>query len=290
MKKNYWLIIIGIIITFLGVLVYYFIYSRFNFSTDNTLTYFNLVISFMAIIGTIYIISLQTEELGLQRVELKNQIKEFETMNFNNLFFNLINTQNQVKNCIEIMYMYGEINEEIIKPIKGENVFIYFVNEFHLINNALKSEKYYDELFTQNDYFENNALTIGINTIKRAIYYYKISKEDFTSSKESSDILLNITLQKFYNTHKYAIVHYFNHLEQTIKLIRNNKNTDYDFLAYLKSQITLPEKLFIIYYAILDKRYETFLKESNFFTTDDIKFMSFLDAEHRLYFKGVYSE
>lgn len=111
----------------------------------------NTLFSGLAFCGIIFTIILQSKELKLQREELANTRKEFETQNetlkvqrFENTFFNLLNLHHQIVNSMDITYykmkekangitrFVVNINEEKESvKLSGRDVFKYQYDKLH---------------------------------------------------------------------------------------------------------------------------------------------------------------
>lgn len=108
------IVILFIAVPFLWVYNYFFL-SDLEVALRGTIgdmySPLNTLFSGLAFCGIIYTIMLQRKELKLQREELANTRKEFETQNetlkiqrFENTFFNLLNLHHQIVNSMDITY------------------------------------------------------------------------------------------------------------------------------------------------------------------------------------------
>lgn len=178
----------------------------------------NALFSGLALAGIILTILLQRKELKLQREELRDTRKEFETQNetlkiqrFENTFFNLLNQHHQIVNAIDFRYykskekekkqirMGGasllsqaknEPDEKEIVIINGRDVFRFRYNK--LCEDIIKIPSNYEKIYlkhyqeAQTDfghYFRN--LYRMIKLVDQTDFFYDSSK---VSQKEIFEI------------------------------------------------------------------------------------------------------
>lgn len=123
----------------------------------------NALFSGLALAGIILTILLQRKELRLQREELTETRKEFETQNetlklqrFENTFFNLLNLHHQIVNSIDYRYykrkereqripVYRPDDEKEAVTITGRDVFRYRYNQ--MIGELRNNPPDYEEIY-----------------------------------------------------------------------------------------------------------------------------------------------
>jgi len=198
-------ILVSIIIIGLWIGTYFFLKDK---PKEDRGTYgdmfgtINSLFSGLALAGIILTILLQRKELKLQRDELRDTRKEFETQNetlklqrFENTFFNLLNQHHQIVNAIDFRYykskekdgMYiaemlsGKSEDKEIVTIIGRDVFRYKYNK--MINDIKDSPKNYENIYmnhyesAQTDfghYFRNLYRMIKI--VDQADFFYDTNK------------------------------------------------------------------------------------------------------------------
>lgn len=117
----------------------------------------NALFSGLALAGIILTILLQRKELQLQRIELRDTRREFETQNatlkiqrFENTFFNLLNLHNQIVDAIDytnkknISKRLG-ISEYVDEIIQSRDVFQFRYNS--MVRELQESPSAYEEIY-----------------------------------------------------------------------------------------------------------------------------------------------
>jgi hypothetical protein len=164
----------------------------------------NALFSGLALAGIILTILLQRKELKLQREELRDTRKEFETQNetlkiqrFENTFFNLLNQHHQIVNSIDFRYYKNKekdikypyrrkaIGEE--QPEEKEVVVINGRDVFRFRYNRLRSElvssdqlsiiylKHYEDAQTDFGHYFRNLYRM-IKLVDQTDFFYDIKK------------------------------------------------------------------------------------------------------------------
>jgi hypothetical protein len=166
----------------------------------------NALFSGLALAGIILTILLQRKELKLQREELQDTRREFETQNetlklqrFENTFFNLLNQHHLIVNGIDFRYYKSKekerksfmsrnmhvtstpSEEKEIVIINGRDVFRYLYNQ--LIVDLKGNEKEYEKIYLK--HYERAQTDFGhyfrslyrmIKIVHQTDFFYDISK------------------------------------------------------------------------------------------------------------------
>jgi len=171
----------------------------------------NALFSGLALAGIILTIMLQRKELKLQREELRDTRKEFETQNetlklqrFENTFFNVLNQHHQIVNAIDFIYyknkekekkmnfrsltdeMKAPAEEKEVVKINGRDVFRFRYNrlKIDISNNQNDYEKiylnHYEDAQTDFGHYFRNLYRM-IKLVDETDFFYDSSK---VSSRE----------------------------------------------------------------------------------------------------------
>lgn len=180
----------------------------------------NAIYSGLALAGIVLTILLQRKELKLQREELRDTRKEFETQNetlklqrFENTFFNLLNQHHQIVNAIDLRYYKkkekersnyfmssepagrSKPEEKEVVIISGRDVFRYRYNQ--MFDDLKDKENDYEVIYMNNygkaqtdfgHYFRNLYRMIKI--VEQTDFFYDSAK---VSEKEIFDIKYRYT-------------------------------------------------------------------------------------------------
>lgn len=203
-------IIVTIIITGLWLLSYYLLKDlpiAERGTIGDMFGTINSLYSGLALAGIILTILLQKKELKLQREELRDTRKEFETQNetlkiqrFENTFFNLLNQHHQIVNAIDLRYYKKKeknivflsqqfsrssspAEEKEIVIINGRDVFRYRYNQMfkdlEIEENNLEYEdiymKHYEQAQTDFGHYFRNLYRM-IKIVEQADFFYNIEK------------------------------------------------------------------------------------------------------------------
>lgn len=191
----------------------------------------NALFSGLAFAGIIYTILLQREELGLQREELTATRKELEGQKiqlekqndtlskqaFENTFFQLLKTFNEIVYSTEI----SPTDIEKIGPRGG-----------------------------------NTITTTGRDSFIKMWSYLKSRVETISNDTPIAEITnsINQSYSDFHNTYVYKIDHYFRILYNILKFVDASNETNKKFYVdIIRAQLSSPELSLIYYNCISDK-------------------------------------
>lgn len=182
----------------------------------------NALYSGLALAGIIFTILLQKDELGLQREELKETRKEFQTQNrtlkiqrFENTFFNLLSLHHQIVDGIDFRKIreknmwtlpHEEKDEDVNITLTGRDVFEHLYKKLHKDLNTpdietivMSYDKHYE--LTQADfghYFRNLYRIVKlVNNTNFSFEYSKGSKEEEYKIKYQYTSILRAQLSDF---------------------------------------------------------------------------------------------
>ena len=206
----------------------------------------NALFSGLAFVGLIITLVLQKTELGLQREELeqtreelKNQRIEFETQNktlkyqrFENLFYNMLNLQQEIVAGLRFDYQDKEMivvpvgtdaipyrdERKIDKVVTGREVFRYTFEDAEIY-------------LSEKDTFGNN---IRVSGYRQFLAYKGLSEYD------------NTWIPTYYD-------HYFRHLYKIIQFVDNQGfpfEEAYKYVALLRGTLSRYELIWIYYNAL----------------------------------------
>lgn len=268
-------IIVTIVIISLWIGTYYFLrdFPKEDRGTiGDMFGTINTLFSGLALAGIILTILLQRKELKLQREELSDTRKEFETQNetlklqrFENTFFNLLNQHHQIVNAIDLRYYKKKEKERnfvmVAQPIgrskaqdekevvviNGRDVFKYRYNQ--MFKDLEKDINEYENIYMQNyegaqtdfgHYFRNLYRMIKI--VDQTDFFYDNSK---VSEKEIFEIKYKYTsiiraqisdyelLWLFYNCLSINGKHKFKHYVERYSLLKNMPRNLIPFQSHL---------------------------------------------------------
>jgi len=218
----------------------------------------NALFSGLALAGIILTILLQRKELKLQREELRDTRREFETQNetlklqrFENTFFSLLNQHHQIVNAIDFRYYKRKEKEKT----------------FPLSNPALK---------INNPPEEKEVVIIN----GRDVFRYRYNKLQVDLKKSPSDY------ERIYLVHyedaQTDFGHYFRNLYRMIKLVDqtdffydNSKvsisevfKTKYRYTCIIRAQISDFELLWLFYNCLSKngiEKFKPYIEQYSFF-------------------------
>jgi hypothetical protein len=242
--------------------------------------FINSLFSGLALAGIIYSIVMQKDELTLQRQELIESREEFEQLNFDNTFFNLLKNQQEITNTIKAKFNYLQsLTKTKVTEQTGRDFFIMARSQMNLIYNIFKLstfDKYdlekYEELEIEysynNDADNDYDKDIQIARLKFISNIYNIEKEKWEEirNKPEIDLAKEIYRHFFYKYH-YAFGHYFRNLYHILKFLETAEKKElykieqveeqkevkkkyYNYAQFVQAQMSAPE-LFLLFYNCL---------------------------------------
>ena len=259
LKSNYWWITPVLVIIFWGIswLVVDSIYpsNSCNYNANrgafgDKFGFINSLFSGLAFAGIVVSIFLQRKELSLQREELIETRKEFEEQNFQTSLFNLIKTQRQLGDEIEVTIdsTDGRGNYDT-KTYNGRKFFIQSRKELMRIKewmtyggNVIDDYKN----ITKDKYGKPTSYTndvILINNIYETDKYYEVTEKEWGNAQfpEIHSLQLGRTAYSiFFKKFHFAIGHYFRHLYHILNFISEQEN---ERIIKAKTNIKDKEKL-----------------------------------------------
>lgn len=282
------IIIYGAIITVLVLWIASWLlidYVIFPTSEDNTslfgnrgafgdkFGFINSLFSGLALTGIIISIYFQQKELSLQRNELIETREEFKDQNFQTTFFNLLKTQRQLAEEINVtIWNLKSYNSLRNTDFKGRVFFNKSRTELKRVIKALKSDSYneYSEWGEYSEYYEsptNEYDARSLTESRRIAYtlkYYRISNETWQKAKDIQSIeVARLAYGVFFNRFHFVMGHYFRHLYHIINFLdekekeRKIDKTDVEkedvekefqsYADFVQAQMTTPE-LFLLFY------------------------------------------
>lgn len=214
----------------------------------------NALFSGLALAGIILTILLQRRELKLQREELRDTRKEFETQNetlklqrFENTFFNLLNLHHQIVNAIDYRFYKSKEKEGFSffasRTEPGEEMEVVVITGRDVFKNRYNS--LFEDLSRQPDNYEDIYLK-----------HYEESQTDFG--------------------------HYFRNLYRMIKLVDQTDffydsskvtekeifKTKYRYTCIIRAQISDYELLWLFYNCVTEngiEKFKPYIEQYSFF-------------------------
>jgi hypothetical protein len=235
--------------------------------------FINSLFSGLALAVIIYSIILQQKELNLQRKELADTRSEFKDQNFQTTFFNLLKTQQQIANDINVsisdLRSYDKYEH---RAVKGREFFVNSKTELKRISTALKHPTYmsfsdwdeYDAHYNEPDNEEAEENLIKRRRISFSTKYYSINRSQWEHSKTlDSTQFATFCYQIFFKKFQFAIGHYFRHLYHILLFLEESENNKREnrpetekteieeefqrYANFVQAQMATPE-LFLLFY------------------------------------------
>jgi hypothetical protein len=184
--------------------------------------------SFAGVILFFLALRLQSKELSLQLQELKDTREVFSTQQFENTFFNLLKTQNDIRQGID--YQVDNYNEHGHKDhptiYNSQTAFseikkFMFSEKQNLTKNIEKIERY---LANTEQSEENKA-----KFIENFKSHYSVEYSHFSSNPQlSSKIVYKRTFDKFHN----HLGHYFRNLYHILLYLKESEEAEIGLLLH----------------------------------------------------------
>lgn len=248
----------------------------------------NSLFSGLALGGIIY-------SLILQRQEFQEAREEFKDQNFQTIFFNLLQIQDQIANELKVEIRYLRNYQRIeLEEIKGREFFYKSKGELQRILLALENEKYiqyhpFDPDFMDEPTDEEDEAELNKNMrIAYTFDYYNIEKKDFDDFKNMKSIdKAKFAYITFFKKHGYAMGHYFRHLYHIFDFIettesqKKGETAKIDFLKFanfVQAQMSVPELFLVFYNSLAFKKNQKLFAKYN--VLENLPFEQLLDSEH----------
>lgn len=267
--------------------------------------FINSLFSGLALAVIIYSIILQQTELALQRKELTDTRSEFKDQNFQTTFFNLLNTQRQIPNDINVtisdLKTYDKYDH---RSIKGREFFVHSKIEIKRISAALKHPVFLN--FIEWDQYEEHHNGPSNEHEEQDLFqtrklaftnkYYGITKVQWMYAKKLEPAEFGgFCYQLFFHKFQYAIGHYFRHLYHILLFLEEcekakmEKQSEIEkaeikkefqrYANFVQAQMATPE-LFLLFYNSLffDKLRKELIKYN---ILENLHIEDLLDPAHK---------
>lgn len=240
----------------------------------------------------------QQKAIEKQDIAINIQQSAFEKESFENTFFNLLKTQQELSTGIKSYFDY--LNRDFSKgiyTIQGKEFFAYSKNELLYIWSSINSvsylgmhqddeesiyflteeiDKYYNpssRFQSPPDIAEENEKVIRKNELLR--YKNKIYNITENQWLEISSLPLDKKIEKtysiFFQKYHYAIGHYFRHLYHLIKFAKEYKpkhvfdyNINKNYVNFIQAQMSSFEMMLLFYNSVSFPKLLSLLIEFNF--------------------------
>ena len=256
--------------------------------------------------------TLKQQKKGLKRQKKVSQIERFET-----IFFNLLSTQQEIRNTIKT-YIFSLTEEIDIKKYSadGREFFAYSKMELKYLWESINSTKYLGQHHSQSaDSFNNdldnirdsvNSITlipgefervksqlINIEKLKYTNHFYGITKETWDDAQKLDTIgRIKLIYGIFFQKYHYAIGHYYRHLYHIINytnlhFLQSNKSSEdkaKKYIDFIQAQMSSYEMMLLFYNSISFPKLLELVTKYNFLenlATEDL-----IDESHNC-FDGV---
>lgn len=235
-------IIAGIIVTIIFVQKISLLYSVIKPGEKIDLNSTGMIGDFFGgVVGTIWsfagvllfflALRLQSKELSLQIKELKDTREVFTTQQFENTFFNLLKTQQEIRQnleCDEIVnhFYINDIDCTNAKHYKSHLVFEYIKN--YMINQHSDLLTTYKEIIEIKNKKPINQVHINIITKKLDTEFDVIDYENLSNPKTLAKTIYVKTFNNFHN----QLGHYFRNLYHILNYLMENENIELSQLTW----------------------------------------------------------
>lgn len=271
-KKN------TIIISFISVLIISvsIISQKYIFCFQNNtdiISYYNMIISLCVAIAVLWTLSLQIYSIKISEDVSSNT-------NFNDIFFNIIDTHNNIKNSIK----YKTVTSDNI----GVGFFndavsdIYFIFDYYdVYNKQISHNNNLKRIYT---FFEN----IFNNKYKKVDKFYNITQNHHNLMIDGN-YTVPLILTIFINNHIDSCTQYITHFEMLLSMVIYNKpkHTKFDYIGYIKSTMTPKELLFLYIISGYRQNLQKLLKETSIISVN-FHHGCFKSKEVNEFYKNIY--
>lgn len=179
--------------------------------------------SFAGVILFFLALRLQSKELSLQLEEMKSTRNVFQVQQFENTFFNLLKTQNDIRQSTELRdenfnHIQGDTNTTYFNGNAAfEKIKEYINKEKEKLDRNIKAIEYI--LSDECDY-EEEKKNENINNFRE---YYTISFEEL---KSSPSLKSKTVFKLAYNQYSNQLSHYFRNLYHILLYIKENEELE----------------------------------------------------------------
>lgn len=205
--------------------------------------------SFAGVLLFFLALRLQSKELNLQIRELKDTREVFTTQQFENTFFNLLKTQQEIRQnleCDEIVnhFIINDVDCSNAKHYKSYLVFEYIKK--YMINQHFNLSTTFRELIElQSQNPKNEQIEVHINNISKKLKI-EFNVEDYEKLSNSKTVAKTIYVKVFNNFHN-QLGHYFRNLYHILNYLMENEKAEssqliWDELRGIKHSILINGK------------------------------------------------
>jgi len=253
----------------------------------------------------------QFKTLKQQKKGLKRQKKVFQIERFETIFFNLLSTQQEIRNTIKTYFFSLNDEIEIVKyNAVGLEFFAYSKMELKYLWESINSTKYLGQHHSEsamsfNYDLENirdsvNSITlvpgeferyksqrINIEKLKYTNLYYAITKEIWDDAQKKDTIgKIKLIYGIFFQKYHYAIGHYYRHLYHIINFTnlhfeKSNEATEIEakkYIDFIQAQMSSYEMMLLFYNSISFPKLLKLVIEFNFL--ENLAFEDLIDKSH----------
>lgn len=299
------LFIVGFIIVVLFTLISPFNDWSFNSNSDLFAKYGTFVggvvgpiLSFASILLLYKTLISQQQSIEKQDIAFQLQQSNIEKVSFENTFFNLLKTQQELTLNIKSYFNYLELDfSKGVYTIEGKEFFANSKNELAFIWSSLNSHSYMgmnqddeESIYLLNEqilkcYDPSNpekepdhiAEEIEKKIRNNELIRYKNRIYNITEKQWTEISVLGVedkiekTYSIFFQKYHYAIGHYFRHLYHIIKFVKDfkpkygiDKNINKKYIDFIQAQMSSFEMMLLFYNSISFSKLQTLLIEFNF--------------------------
>ncbi|MBI5219181.1 MAG: putative phage abortive infection protein [Bacteroidia bacterium] len=228
--------------------------------------------------------------LRLQRKGIVETSEALRIQQFENNFYNLVKTQQEIVNSIEVeIRSYDENGAITTYKSNGRKFFTEARRDLKSIYEFLTSDKY-------------STKTKSLNLPLIVHLRYNITENDYNRVKEYKNDKLSVikeSYQFFFNKHNSEIGHYFRHLYHIIKYVKEAEGSDKrtheikhtfycKYANFIQAQMSSAELFLLFYNCICFRK----MKESveYYDLLENLPFEDLIEEDHRaFYVKGLKS-
>ena len=311
----------GIACLGLGIIIIFLCRSPFNdWSGESNAVLFGQYGDFIGgFVGTLFALVgfiLLYQTLRAQREALDTQKKDSEKQSFENTFFNLLNAQqnitNQIKVTVPVLTEYKYVGAS--KEYEGRAFFRFAKQELTYIFEALMREEYpgiYDirreemddkAIFDAGNPSENPFPELEVERLKNVIIrerriqfamgFYNINNNRWRALKDANpQEQMKEVFKLFFSKYSYVFGHYFRHIYNIIKFVRQYQDTQLKTLTHKAGRLFLDEtnryvkfiQAQMSSYELMLLYYNAFCFEKCYEQLDHYKFLDNLPEEDLVY-------
>ncbi|UMY64921.1 MULTISPECIES: putative phage abortive infection protein [unclassified Flavobacterium] len=208
--------------------------------------------SFAGVILFFLALRLQSKELGLQIQELKNTREVFSIQQFENTFFNLLKTQNDIKLSVELT------ERKLISLREGMGENLYRSNQ---VFDFIKSK-----LFENYNHFKQNIEVYNSKKDSPDFETYKSQLQSYFDFEDFEDLedefgITKIAYSKTFKEYHNQLSHYFRNLYHILRYVKENEDRELGMLShdyFTGSQISIRINNNDIGYEQVKKKYRRY--------------------------------